>query len=281
MGLRAMTSWYEHPEVQAAIVGAVTTVVTGVAGFGVLLWRLRVEAQRAIDQNKATEALKLKLKVYEQEVVPTVERTVNAQVALSTFVRLFVVALKNYQTLTSAGVAAARPTERAPDLIKFNTAFEAETVAIVTFTERWFVVDPRFEIFKIAINAALHDTREAWGAYFDGVMRSMPADLPDRVHWNPPDLQLIDAIEAVSNRFIDRLGEVGAYAYDFQAEMQNILVGPLFGNNTVPRRQPIDPRHVVISLENDALLTRYFREDTAWGRATCATEERVRAGLNP
>jgi hypothetical protein len=273
-------SWYEHPEVRAAFVSAATTVLTGVAGFGVLLWRLRVEAQRAIDENKATEALKLKLKIYEQEVVPTVERVENARVALATFVRLFVVALRNYQTLARAGVPAATPTERVPDLIKLNTAFEAETVAIVTFTERWFVVDPRFEIFKIAINAALHDAREAWGAYYDGVMRAMPTDLPDRVHWNPPDSALIDAIEAVSDRFIDRLQEVTAYTYDFQAEMQNILVGPLFGNNTVPRRQPIDPRHVVISLENDALLTRYFREDTAWGQATRATEESVRASLS-
>jgi hypothetical protein len=198
---------------------------------------------------------------------------------LSTFVRLFVVALKNYQTLARAGAPAATPTQRVPDLIKLNTAFEAETIAIITFTERWFVVDPRFEIFKIAINAALHDTREAWGAYFDGVMRSMPADLPDGVHWNPPDSALIDAIEAVSDRFVDRLGEVTAYAYDFQVEMQNILVGPLFGN-AVPRRQPIDQRHVVISLENDALLTRYFREDTSWGQAQHATEAGVREGLN-
>lgn len=272
-------NWYDQPEVQAAFVGAATTMLTGVAGFGVLLWRLRVEAQRAIAENKAAEALKLKLKIYEQEVVPTVERVGDAQSALSTFVRLFVVALRNYQTLASAGVTAATPTERVPDLIKLNAAFDAATVAIITFTERWFVVDPRFEIFRIAINAASHDAREAWGAYYEGVMRSVPVDLPDRVHWNPPDSAMIDAIEAVSNRFVDRLGEVSAYAYDFQAEMQNILVGPLFGN-VVPRRQPIDPRHVVISLENDALLTRYFREDTAWGRATRATEESVRAGLN-
>lgn len=270
-------SWYEHPEVQAAIIGAATTMVTGVAGFGVLVWRLRVEAQRAIAKNNAAEALKLKLKIYEQEVVPTVERVENAQASLSTFVRLFVVALRTYQTLASSGVTAATPTERVPDLIKLNAAFDAATIAIVRFTERWCVVDPRFEVFKIAISAASHDAREAWGAYYDGVMRSIPIDLPDRVHWNPPDVQLIDAIEAVSNEFIDRLGEVGAYAYDFQVEMQNILVGPLFGN-VVQRRQPIDPRRVVISLENDALLTRHFREHTAWGRATRAAEESVRAG---
>ena len=66
----------------------------------------------------------------------------------------------------------------------------------------------------------------------------------------------------VSDSFIDRLSEVAACAYDFQVEMQNILVGPRF-SNVVPSRQPIDPRHAVISLENYSLLTRYFREDTA------------------
>lgn len=62
--------------------------------------------------------------------------------------------------------------------------------------------------------------------------------------------------------------------------MQNVLVGPLFGN-TVPRRQPIDPRHVVISLDKDALLTRHFQEDSAWGRGVKETDARVGTGLGP
>jgi hypothetical protein len=266
------------PTMKAAIIGALTTLLTGVAGFGVLVWRLRVEAQRAIDANKSSEAMKLKLKIYEQEVVTTVEKTVDAEVALTGFVRRFASELKTHRTLTDAGLPAATPVARVPDLIGLKASFDREAVAIVTFTERWFVIDPRFEIFRIAINAALHDVREEWGAYFELVMRSVPMDMPNGLHWNVPPTDRLGAIEVASNKFIDRLGTMTAYTSDFQAEMQNVLIGPLFGH-TVPRRQPIDPRHVVISLDNDVLLTRHFQEDAAWGRVTKETNARVRNEL--
>ena len=266
------------PAIKAAIIGSLTTVITGIVGFIVLIWRLRVEAQRAIDENRSTEAMKLKLKIYEQEVVTTVEKTVDAEVALAGFARRFVSDLNTYRTLTRAGLPAATPVARVPDLIGLKTSFDREAVAIVTFTERWFVVDPRFEVFRVAINAALYDVREEWGAYFDLVMRSVPIETPTGLHWTAPGDDQLAAIDAASDRFIDRLGAVTAYSYDFQGEMQNVLVGPLFGN-TVLRRQPIDPRHVVISLDNDALLTRHFKEDSGWGRAVKKSEARVRNKL--
>jgi hypothetical protein len=267
------------PAIQAAIIAASMTATTGVAGFGVLLWRLRVEAQRAIDASRNSEMMKLKLRIYENEVVPTVERTVDAEVALASFIRLFITALKTHKSLVDAGVPAATPVARVPELIRLKASFDRETIVIVTFTERWLIIDPRVEIFRIGINAALHDVREEWGAYFDVVMRAMPVELPTGLHWSPPTFEQLVGIEAASNELIDRLGSITAYAYDFQTEMQNILVGPLFGN-IVPRRQPIDPRHVVISLENEALLTRYFQEDTAWGRSTNQIEENIRAAVS-
>jgi hypothetical protein len=266
------------PAIKAAIIGSLTTVITGVTGFVVLIWRLRVEALRAIDENKSTEALKLKLKIYEQEVVSMVEKTVDAEVALAGFARRFVSDLETYRTLTDAGLPATTPVARVPDLIGLKALFDREAVAIITFTERWLVVDPRFEVFRIAANAAMHDVREEWGVYFDLVMRNMPVELPAGLHWTVPGTDQLAAIEAASDRFIDRLGTLTAYSYDFQAEMQNVLIGPLFGN-TVPRRQPIDPQHIVISLGNAMLLTRHFQEDTAWGRATKNIEARTRAAL--
>jgi len=182
--------------------------------------------------------------------------------------------------LLNAGILIllATPVARVPDLIGLKASFDREAIAIITFTERWLVVDPRFEVFRIAINAVMHDVREEWGAYFDLAMRNMPVELPAGLHWTVPGTDQLAAIEAASDRFIDRLGTLTAYSYDFQAEMQNVLIGPLFGN-TVPRRQPIDPRHIVISLGNAMLLTRHFQEDTAWGRATKNIEARTRAAL--
>jgi len=264
------------PDIRAAIIGSLTTVIAGAFGLLILIWRLRREAQIAIDENKQSEAMKLKLKVYETEVLPTTELLIDAEVALAGYVRRFVSDLNVFGML---GANSPTPAARIPTLIELKAKFDRAAVAIVTFTERWFVIDPRFEIFRIAMNAGLHDVREDHAAYFDMVMRLTPVDLPNGVHWDRPSAEQVQAIVAASDKLLDRLGTITAYASDFQAEMQNVLIGPLFGH-TVPQRQPIDPKHVVIRLENDALLMRHFQEDTAWGRLTKQTEQNVRDALH-
>jgi hypothetical protein len=264
------------PEVKGAIIGALTTVIAGGLGLLVLVWRLRREAQLAIDENKTTEAMKLKLKIYEQEVIKVVEVAVDTEVAFAGFIRRFISDLRNHKTLADAGLPSSLPVARIPALIELKGSFDRAAIALITFTERWFVIDPRFEVFRIAINAALYDIGTEYAAYFDFVLRAMPVDLPGGVHWTAPSNDQIDAMNAASDKLIDRLGTMTAYSSDFQAEMQNVLIGPLFGN-AVPRRQPLDPRHVVISLANDALLTQYFQEDTPWGRNRKAIEDNVRA----
>ena len=266
------------PAIKAAIIGSLTTVVGGVIGFGVLIWRLRREAQHAIDANKSAEAMKLKLKIYEQEVVKTVELAIDAEVTLAGFVRRFVSDLTIHKTLTDAELPATPPVARVPTLIELKGVFDRAAIEIITFTERWFVIDPRFEVFRIAINAALHDVNSEYAPYIDIVMRRIPVELSTGLHWTAPSNDQFDAISIASNALIDRLGTMTAYISDFRAEMQNVLIGPLFGHS-VPRRQPIDPRRVVVSLDNDALLMRHFQEDTAWGRTTKQTEAQVRAGL--
>ncbi len=266
-----------NPAIQAAIIGSLTTVLTGLVGFGVLLWRLGREAQRAIDELKAAEAMRLKLRIYEQDVVKTVDKIVDAEVALSGVVRRFESDLTTYRTLTRASFPAVAPVARVPALIGLKSAFDLAAIGIVTFVEQWLVVDPRFSIFQTAINAASYDVTAAWGAYFDRAMRTMPIDLPAGPQWTPPDDAMAADVIAAGNALINRLQTVGAYATDFRTEMQSVLVGPLFGN-VVARRQPIDPQYVVITLVDADTLARCF-EESPWGQNKKATEKRVRAEI--
>jgi len=267
------------PAVKAAIVTSLTTAIAGVIGFVILIWRLRREAQRAIDEIKSTEAMKLKLKIYEREVIKTVDLITDAGTALSGFARRFTSDLTIHKRGTEAGLPTIPPVARAPVLMELKASFDRAAIEIVAFTERWSVIDPRFEVFRIAINAALYDVNAEYAPYFDLVIRGMPMDLPAGLRWAPPTNEVLGAINATSDALLGRLVTMIAYTSDFLSEMQNTLVGPLFGN-TSSRRQPIDPQHVVISLDNEAWLTRHFLENTAWGRTSGETEARIRAGLD-
>jgi hypothetical protein len=148
----------------------------------------------------------------------------------------------------------------------------------VKAAERWQVIDLRLTIFRTAMNAAFFDVMQSYTKAFDLIMPWVPFDLPNGVRWTPPDSIKVAEIGSNLDQVIDRLGIVGAYAHDFRTEMQNALLGPLFGNQ-VPPRQPIDSRYVVITLKNDVLLAQYFEKDTAWGRNKGEIEASVRANL--
>ncbi len=267
------------PAILAAIIGSLTTVVTGVVGLGVLIWRLRKEAQLAIDENKSSEAMKLKLKIYEEEVVKVVDRLEDAQASLSAFIQTFATELDTRVQGIRAGVPASMPAARVPVLIDLKTAFDRAATEIVSFTERWLVIDPRFEIFRSAINAASHDVNASYGAYFNLAISRMPMELSaGGIHWHQPTATDVQTINAISAPLRDRLSTLIAYASDFQNEMQNALVGPLFGN-AVPARKPIDPRYIVITLKDHASLARRFEDNTDWGRAKKQAEDEVRERL--
>lgn len=65
------------------------------------------------------------------------------------------------------------------------------------------------------------------------------------------------------------------YAEDFLVELQNILLGDLFGN-AVSHRAPIDPNSKVVSLANFNELNLWFNNSTPWGRHCAALEEETR-----
>lgn len=261
--------------VKAALIGSLTTVVGGFAAFCALIWRLRVEATRAVRELRTAEMMKLKLRIYEEEVIPVVNRIIDAEVALSGYLRCFEMELNSSRMNASRGVVSAAPVARTPELVRLKSAFDLAAVGIVIFVEQWQVVDPRLSIFQTAMNAAAHDVMVAWGAYFDQAMYVFPVDLPGKIFWATPIENVASAVIASGNALIERTSTVSAYAADFRSEMQSVLVGPLFGQSTT-KRKPIDPRHRVISLADVEALTQHF-EASPWGQSKVATELRVRA----
>lgn len=68
------------------------------------------------------------------------------------------------------------------------------------------------------------------------------------------------------------------YAEDFLVELQNILLGDLFGH-AVSHRAPIDPNSKVVSLANCDELEAWFNNSTPWGKHCAKVQAETRQRL--
>jgi hypothetical protein len=84
----------------------------------------------------------------------------------------------------------------------------------------------------------------------------------------------MEEIGLKGTQLIDALTTFQSYIYDLQVEMQNLLLGELF-DRQIPARKPVDPGSA-IQLNRHRELTKYFKRDTAWGRAQALVESEVR-----
>lgn len=266
-----------QPSIQAALIGAAATITAATMGALVVARQIRKQAANAIRQNSHNESLKLKMKVYE-EIIGVVQKCQDATSALSTFIRLFSISVQKARLQIAIGQTVMLPNERFLALMELQKAFSSSAIDMVFLTERWQIIDPRIEIFRTAFNATMHDVREASTAYEGVATYLMPVDRPDGLGvfpWSPPADPQFALLENASKALIETVELLGSFAYDFQNEMQNLLVGELFGNQ-ISSRIPIDPRQPVVRLENHTMLDAYFNKDTPWGRNRTKIEAEVR-----
>ena len=252
------------------------TALSSLVGFiGVILalvanaWLARLESQRS-------EALKLKLQIYEG-ILKTCESASNAIVELTGYVRSLVQGLAFDLAHQAVGVSVHPPAGGYDKLSELRTSVSSAAIAVVTTVEQWSIVDIRMTVFQTAINVALYDFGNAFQEYVPRAAPYMQAPGgTDR--WRTPTEAAVADVKRVSERVTDTSETLLGYVHDFQIEMQNLLVGDLFGNR-VPPRSPLDPRHRVITLDRHEELQRYFETETAWGHSRQQTTESVLGDL--
>ena len=78
-----------------------------------------------------------------------------------------------------------------------------------------------------------------------------------------------------SDQLIRAVDDATAYTEDFLTEMQNVLLGDLYGNHLDPR-QPLDPRRRAVTLDQAQELEAWFRMNSAWGAEAARVEAKIR-----
>lgn len=270
-----------RPDILASLIGALATIAAGTLGVLVVVWQIGEQARIAISQNRDNEAVKLKLRVYE-EVAEICKRASDAEIMLASFIRGFANNVRMIQTWQAQGVPWSTPRERFAKFQELSSDFANALNDAIFVTERWQVIDPRFDLFRYALNAAMHDVRELEKPYVPFIVQAMPMETPPDIAgqtklfpWRIPD---VERLSALTESLSDALGTCGAYIGDMQVEMQNQLIGDLFGHRVSPR-EPLDPRLIAIRLDRYEALKTYFETKSAWGMNAQRVMSEVKANL--
>jgi len=241
-----------QPPVQAALIGATTTVVAATIAASMVVWQISRQLQNAITQARHSEILKLQLQIYE-EIVAACRKMDRSEVNLRTDIEVFPSILRVCLSYAVRGKSYSTPEQRIPSLMEKKLKFEIATSQMIDVIERWQIIDSRIEVFRLALNSALHDVRNAYRPYFDFVLPLMPTEIPDGpqqgtlLPWTVPNESVIQELETISNALLGAVKKHGSYVSDFQIEMQNRLLGELV-DNKIPPRKPIDPNFLPYDL---------------------------------
>lgn len=165
---------------------------------------------------------------------------------------------------------------------QFSDAYNKMTtdvIDVIKVIEKYEIIQPEIKIFQTAFSAALTDLRNAHTPLMHELLHVLPQRSPDgqNIIYKPiaaPDR--VARIARLTSAYEEARGTIGCYLHDFRIEIQNLLLGNLF-THRVPIRQPLDPRHIVITTTPEAItrLQRYFEKETPWGRDKRAAEQHV------
>jgi len=265
-------------ETKAALIGAVSTVGVGVIGFSGLILQMRSQSRQSRDAVAENERRRLKAAMLE-DAVSICREVADTSIELSNTLRMMMVQLEYAAQAHLNWQPYDLPAARFSMLSEEYNRFSDAVLKFVFLVETRQVIDPRILILRTAMSVVLHDTRNLMHSEFVAhVMRAIPAQLPDGsiFPWTPPTLAQAVIVKGLCERFIDSLGDAVAYTEDFLVELQNHLLGDLFGKE-VAHRKPYDPAKKVVTFHQAEQLEQWFASSTTWGRDAARIEAEAAA----
>lgn len=252
---------------KGALIGAASTFLVAVFGFGGLFLQMRSQGRQSRDAVAENERRRLKAAMYEDAVL-TCRELANSAIELSTKIRIMMMELDVAAHSAAANQPFNIPAARFPSLTSLYGDFSNAVFKFIFLVENRRIIDPRILVFRTAMSSVLHDTSELMYSKFMGhVMPILPVQAPDGTlfPYPAPSAESAATVMILSKAFIDSLDDAVAYTEDFLVELQNSLLGDLFGKS-VNHRVPLDPKKKVITLGNADELSQWFEANTQWGR---------------
>lgn len=253
-----------------------------------VVWQLGRQHRDSLMRQRDNAREELKVRLHEL-LVQKVRDLTEAIVSAKMYAFLIPAHLEGLEHQRKLGIQPRPSEKRADEFAKLHhEAAEATTNLFYDF-EAWSMAFPGLEVFKVALNSVAHDAREAFSPLHTALLEALPMDPPpDAPAYvprpiTPPPLskEKTEQLKALVNNYSNAMDDIGVYVGDLMIESQNNLLSGLF-ERRVPLREPIDPRHRVISTDPEKVsdLLAYFNNETPWGREKKEIEDSVRSSLD-
>lgn len=246
----------------------------------VILYQLRRQHANQLAQQAENDRATLRLQIYQEmtaQLTKAVEMTNSASLYATTSYTHSVI----FRKQVDMGMDPPPIAERALCFMERHAAASGEVVNVIYLIEKYMIVHPNMDIFRVAFSAAIHDANESSKAMFDFMLCHFPSDsyptspVPALNVKTLSDVEL-DELDTLAANYQGNMLNLGCYLDDMRREIQSVLLGGLF-SNTLPSRVPTDPTLKVISLDSTHVdeLRSYFYHHTAWGKGVAALRAEV------
>ncbi|OAJ52152.1 hypothetical protein A6V36_18730 [Paraburkholderia ginsengiterrae] len=243
---------YITPSIQIA-----TTIFAAAVSVLVIVLQLRRQHREAIEQHKRSVKADLQLEAY-REFQSAIRPYSDASVPTATMASIrtaFAIAVDR----TQAGLDQAPVIYRAPAFMGELNRYAEAAVRLIFFIERYDALLVGFDIFKIAINSAIHDIHHTNLLFQSMLIRWLPIENPE-VARNPAAAPFIYRPDITANTLIEfdalaeplqvALGRLQCWIGDLAVEVQNHLLGE-YADQPVERRNAPNQSYFTVTAAPD------------------------------
>ncbi|TBZ89999.1 hypothetical protein E0H53_09510 [Rhizobium leguminosarum bv. viciae] len=234
----------QQPPVQAAVITATATCLSALIGFTAVFIQIGRQGRNAIKANTKNEELKRKVEIYERMLEATRTAAV-AALDVTGYLGRFRSSLDLRDVFPQWGKMHP-PAERYVEYQGLYNEASTGFIGVITVIESWHIIEPKLDVFSLAISAGLDELRKTDRAP-NLIMKAMPFPGHES-SWAMPDAVERKALEELIDQKTFEINRLSAWVADFQVEMQVLLLGDLFLKPIV-RRNPPDPKQFCISLD--------------------------------
>lgn len=242
--------------------GLDNSIITAIIGSAVTLIGVAVAGTVAVYQITKQARTGLKVDLY-REIITGVDRQSEGERQLST--KLRVLSSLNGIWLAPDQFPGPKPSPNVTwiELNELVQKCQVDAADLMITIERWQIVDPRIDIFRMAFGVALREIRATWGPLSQSASAVLAVMPGGPVPQDPPR-DMLERLLSESLNLLRAAAKLSAWVSDFQLEVQGLMLSDLF-RNRLTHRIPLDPEYFVIRLDRFAAIKDYFENRTTWG----------------